>query len=68
MIEVKKEEFEKLGVACFDLGDPITQAPTEVHEDDQLMIAHYPVNEKNVQLPLHMSNSTCEKILGMWHN
>ena len=57
MIEVKKEKLDELKIFPFDL------TPTELDEDDQLIIAGHPVIDGE-QKPLQISRHRCKHFEG----
>ena len=59
MIEVKKEKLDELKISFFDLTF------TELHENDQLIVAGHPLSHDGVQQPLQISQHRCIKILGV---
>ena len=61
MIEVKKEKLDELRIFPFDL------TPTELNENDQLIVAGHPVID-GVQQKLQLSFHRCKKKLGKENN
>ena len=57
MIEVQKNEVDELKISPFDL------TPTNLEENDLLMVAGHPEID-GVQQPLLLSFHRCKKILG----
>ena len=57
MIEVEKKEVDELKIYSFDL------TPTELDENDQLIVAGHPEID-GVQQHLQVLSDRCKKILG----
>jgi len=58
MLEVKKEVLDELKICPFNL------TPTQVDENDQLIVAQHPV-KGGEQQPRQLSFQRCKKIIGI---